>query len=261
LIFHQDQNQAQLRNGKIMAIDFIDDSYLDDSNTGNGTYLNGLSAASWMAWVKSDSIDTDAGWMIGINPSGDDTHFNQRFDDSGFSSGNDDCLKPGLSLSSGQHNRETAADTQTTDWLHVCCRWASGTVMQIYLDGVEDTTATGITGDGSGTTTTDHGPLNVGRGGKAASEWNGLVADLRIYNRQLSVNEIQTIYALKGQDRIFNGLLVRYTFMEGAPGVSIGTTTDLIKDISNAASRHLTRQGTSASTWTTDILRLGGRRR
>lgn len=246
-----------------MSINFINDSYLMDSDSGS--YLDGLSACTFMSWVKSDSINTDDGWQIAINPDSGDSHIGFRFDTVGAVSGNDDCLKAGLSVSGNDHSRETAANTQTTDWLHTCCRWSNGNIMQIYLNGVEDTTATGITGTGVGTFSTGHQPFNVGRGTKyvtTADGWNGLLADLRIYNRSLSVNEIETIYALRGSDRIVNGLLVRYAFMEGAPGVSIGTTTDLIKDWGNEANRHLTRTGAASPAWEgSGILRLGGRRR
>lgn len=242
-----------------MAIDFVDNSYLTDSDSSS--YLDGLSACTWMAWIKSDATSTDAGWQIAVNPSGGDTHICARYDSSGFVGGGTNVVKLGLNLTSGQHNRETSSSTQTTDWQHVCGRWSSGSVIQVYLDGVEDTFTGGIAGDGTGTFTGTHQPLNIGRGPKAGNGWNGIVADLRIYNRQLSVNEIQTIYALKGADRIYNGLLVRYAFAESNPGGSIATTSELLKDFGNTGSRHLTRTGSSAPSWVTDILRIGGRRR
>lgn len=245
-----------------MAMDFVNDSYLTDSNSAD--YLDGLSACTMTCWVKADATGSDRGWHQAINPDGTDTYLSMRHDAVGVVSGNNNCFKGGFNLTSGQHNRETAENSQSTDWQCLTVRWSSGNIMQYYIDGVEDTTSDGITGDGVGTFTGTHQPLNVGRGTKyvdTSDGWNGLLEDFRVYNRSLSEAEIQTICVLKGNDRIFNGLLIRFCFMEYSPGTSVATTSDLVKDWGNTGHLDLTRSGGSAPTWAESYLRLGGRRR
>ena len=102
-----------------MAISLVVDSDLRDVDSNS--YLNGLSSISWCVWIKADAsmIGTDTGWLIAENPIGDDQFLSNRFDAVGLATSNIRCLKFGLYLSSGSHNIETAAETQTTDWLHV----------------------------------------------------------------------------------------------------------------------------------------------
>jgi hypothetical protein len=72
-------------------------------------------------------------------------------------------------------------------------------------------------------------------GGNAYGEpMNGMIDDIRIYNRVLSTNEIQTIYNLRGNDHIVSGLIFRWTFMEGASGTVI-SGAGTIRDVSGNA--------------------------
>lgn len=49
---------------------------------------------------------------------------------------------------------------------------------------------------------------------------NGIIDDLRIYNRALGPGEISTIASLYGQDKLISGLTNRYIFNEGPNGSS-----------------------------------------
>jgi hypothetical protein len=64
---------------------------------------------------------------------------------------------------------------------------------------------------------------------------DGFMDDTRIYNRPLSRNEIQTIYSLRGNDHIVNGLLSRWTFTEGATGTAITSVRDISGNAHNSA--------------------------
>src|SRR5690606_25749707 len=48
--------------------------------------------------------------------------------------------------------------------------------------------------------------------------FDGLIEDVRFYNRGLSQAEVQTIYHAKGKDMIQNGLIVRYPLQDDTNG-------------------------------------------
>ena len=129
--------------------------------------------------------------------------------------------------------------------------------MRIFLDGVEDTFAGGITGSNTGTIT-GCTTLMLGKGAKAGGGWDGLLDDFRVYNRALSDAEIQTLYTTQGSDRIVEGLLVRYAFRDFAVGTSLATTSDAVRDWGNTGGRHATRTGTNAPVYRESVLRLTG---
>jgi hypothetical protein len=59
--------------------------------------------------------------------------------------------------------------------------------------------------------------------------FDGILDDTRLYNRMLSLNEIQAIFACRGSDAIYYGLQARYNMEEKQTGyVTAGTET--IKD-------------------------------
>jgi hypothetical protein len=60
----------------------------------------------------------------------------------------------------------------------------------------------------------------------------GSLADARIYNRVLSLPEIQTLYYSRGRDNLVTGLIGRWLMNESAPGVTC-TGTATVKDSSS----------------------------
>ena len=52
-----------------------------------------------------------------------------------------------------------------------------------------------------------------------ASKFDGIIYDIRIYNRILSAAEVSTIYNMRGKDNIINGLVFR-PMLKGAAGLS-----------------------------------------
>lgn len=108
---------------------------------------------------------------------------------------------------------------------HVVCTYDSDNTGQIFIDGVLDATGTGQTGSPGSAT------LELGHTTDATGQYfNGLLEDLRIYDRVLSENECATIYSCKGTDNITYGLLHRWTFTEGTIDTTTADTTGLIKD-------------------------------
>ena len=172
------------------ALDFNANSsnyVLDDDGE---TYLNGLDEITVMMWIKSNSANTDRGFLFGKNPNGSDSGLAMRYDAAGWSGGGTKVIKAAVSTTGGNVVIESVSNVQTTAWQHVAVTWQSGGALKLYLDGVEDTNTTYNSGAKSGTVTGLE-KLLVGRGPKDSnSSWDGLIDDVRIYGRALSASEV-----------------------------------------------------------------------
>jgi hypothetical protein len=112
----------------------------------------------------------------------------------------------------------------TTDaWHHVVWTW-DGTTHSLYVDGVLDNTST--TAPQTATPTA----VNIGRWTGGSEYFEGTVDDIRVYDRALSSEEIETMYAALGVDGIVAGLVSRWTMKEGSPG-SIASGAGNVKDL------------------------------
>ncbi|NIP23723.1 MAG: hypothetical protein GWN67_06410, partial [Phycisphaerae bacterium] len=186
------------------ALDFDGSGdYVEDADGEN--YLNGQTALTVCAWVKSRVINTDKGFLIGLVPVGGDRSVTMRYDSAGASFGGDDVLKMAVSSSDmpgadGQQ-LESSAGLQNTDWTHYLMTWSSGGLIRFYVNGVEDT-PTGRNNANTGGTSSECTTFIVGRGGKdqnaATTGWDGLIDDVRIYKRVLTQQEIEDVRDGKG---------------------------------------------------------------
>lgn len=85
---------------------------------------------------------------------------------------------------------QSAASTVSANgWYHVAFTEASGTTGTLYLNGVA--VASGAMPQATDTTTT---PLYIGQS-DSLSYFDGIIDDVRIYNRALSASEVQQLYA------------------------------------------------------------------
>jgi hypothetical protein len=158
---------------------------------GANTYLNDLSALSFGAWVKSNVIGTDAGFINFMVPDGSDQR-DIRYDSDGVNSGGTNLIKYGVATEEGSHENESAANVQTTEWQHLMVTWNSGEAAKLYINGVLDIPAD--EDDVIGGTTTGYTTLLVGRGSKdETGSWDGLVDDVRVYDVALTAAEVQTV--------------------------------------------------------------------
>lgn len=122
-------------------------------------------------------------------------------------------------------------------WYHVVCTGeltAGNSITDIYIDGVLDAGPTTVVGAATAAAT-----MTIGnRTGAASTEGlNGLLDDLRVYDRRLSAGEIQTIHAARGHDAILDGLVARVLFAEGDPGSSPAGAGS-VKDVSLNANHY-----------------------
>ncbi|NQT83629.1 DUF5011 domain-containing protein [bacterium] len=161
-------------------------------------YLNGLDALTVAMWIKSDVTGTDKGFFICQDPDGNDSSVTIRYDAVGYQSGVTNCLKVGVTATDGEQQLESCENLQDTDWQHVTLTWESGGLTKLYVNGMEDTPASradpNMTGTVTGATT-----MMIGRGGKdtgTTRSWDGLIDEVRIYNRALSSEEIKWLPVL-----------------------------------------------------------------
>lgn len=117
-------------------------------------------------------------------------------------------------------------------WFFIVCTGeldgVPNSITDIYVDGVFEATLT-VAGTTAGTAT-----MTIGnRTGIGNTEgFNGILSDLRVYDRELTANEIQTIFQTRGVDGIVNGLILRAYMDEGPEGGAV-TGTGVVKDLSD----------------------------
>jgi hypothetical protein len=70
--------------------------------------------------------------------------------------------------------------------------WTSGQVAKLYINGTENTLT--YVDDVIGGTTSGYTTLIIGRGGKdTGGSWDGLVDDVRVYDVELTAQQVQTV--------------------------------------------------------------------
>ncbi len=185
-------------------------------NANNSEYLSTISTfnppanCSISFWVYN-TADSQAGYILVL--SGNWSVFMGWFDNKL----NNDMYWNGTTL-------ESNTELDVNELFHVVLTRASNSNRQIFINGALDNSDSA--GGGSPTAAT----LYVSRDVDGFSYFDGYLDDIRIYNRVLSLAEIETIYACKGVDRINYGLLHRYLLNEG-PENSLATGTGSIKDL------------------------------
>ena len=93
---------------------------------------------------------------------------------------------------------------------------------------VADTTPVTVNGNANGT-----GNTNI------VEFFSGYMEDLRVYNRTLSLNELQTIYVANGEDGIVNGLTIHYKMNELSNGATLASGAS-IKDYTHNSNDAIT---------------------
>ena len=141
--------------------------------------LEGLTAFSFSAWIRSDSFDQNRAFFSGQEPGNQDL-FNARYDDQGWLSGNatQDLLKVGLTIDGSGYQYESGEALQTTDWQHIAMVWQSGAGLALYVDGVLDTPTASTFGTVTGALS-DQPRFLLGDGAKA--NWRGRLDEVAVW--------------------------------------------------------------------------------
>ncbi len=179
------------RLGGALAFDGGGDAAEDDNGAD---YINGLTAITVAVWVKSAETKSDRGFIDGRDPGGDDTVLSLRYDAAGFEAGGSDLVKAGITTTGGVQRLETSSDVQTESWQHFALTWSSGNELALYIDGELDTPT--FNSPATKGKLTDATKLVIGKGEKdQGRSWNGLIDDVRIYDRVLDDDEIADLAA------------------------------------------------------------------
>lgn len=118
---------------------------------------------------------------------------------------------------------------------------------KIYLNGVLENTL--VQKDTAPGTIFSIGNRDSSPSGQST---NGLIDDVRVYNRVLSDAEVATIYACRGSDSIYYGCLNRWLLNEGPLGVTI-TGSNVIRDM--VGTQHGSPVGSPAPVWNETFLK------
>jgi len=181
-------------------------------------YLNGLAEVTISLWVKSDVAGQDRGLIYTREPTSSDIAIGLRYDASGAYGGAQNCIKASLLGSSGYTQIESTSNVQTTDWQHLGLVWASGESLKLYINGEPNVPLSYDRGPVSGTVTGIE-KLMVGCDTKN-QYWDGMIDDVRIYDRALDPNELYP-----PSDAI-GGLLLHWKLDETSTSAIIQITAD-----------------------------------
>lgn len=176
------------------------------------SYLNGLSAITFSLWVKSDVVYQDRGIMFSRDPTGADAELGIRYDRRGAYGGGVSVIKASIRGTSGYTQIESTSYTQTTNWQHLALVWESGSSLRLYINGVQNPLTYDM-GTVSGTISGVQ-KLMLGKGTKSR-QWDGMIDDVRIYNRALDPNDIYP--PTDGLD----GLIGHWRFDESGSNVTV----------------------------------------
>ena len=131
-------------------------------------------------------------YIFGKDPAGGDDVFGLRYDAASWATpGGTNIVKGAITTTGGGQAYEGKSNVQTTEWQHLVFTWKSGEQLPLYIDGELDDDPIhndgGKEGKISGAT-----KLIIGKGAKDnnVTSWNGLVDDVRIYDRVLNEAEI-----------------------------------------------------------------------
>jgi hypothetical protein len=169
-------------NGGVLSFDGNDD-YVDCGNNLSLSFVNNLTIQVWCSSNISDSgyrsplmKTTSSAWNDGFG-------FYQQGGNFYFY----------VNIWNGAH---IVSISKTTFSLTNFVGTYDGANLKIYENGILRSTGTSFTANVSNSSTN----LQVGRGGGSDYEWNGNIAQVSIYNRALTAQEIQQNYnALKGR--------------------------------------------------------------
>jgi hypothetical protein len=112
-------------------------------------------------------------------------------------------------------------------WTHVCTTTHRNGKQRIYLDGVLAGGDTDTYPDLAFATGSTEYVVGCGWSGEVyANGWSGYIDDVRLYNREMTADEIMTMYACRGMDNIVQCLQFRLG-MGDYQGAFVRATVDI----------------------------------
>jgi len=196
------------------------------SSPSSAFSYNGLGPATIMAWLYANDATV---WqqrtsMAGVYGPANPTTAMQL---GCIDAGNFGCWTWG-----GSNLVTAIGHAPVAQWNHYAVTYDGAGNYALYINGVLTNTNAVTQQAGSFSQTYINGYPTGG----TSESGNFSVDDMLLFNRQLSINEIKTIYTSEGpRDGIAAGLLTRYTYDEGVIGAAVATGWDL-----SATKAHMT---------------------
>jgi hypothetical protein len=202
--------------GQALQFDGINDGVLV---TGD---VMGTSATTVAAWINTRTLTVDQNIISNDTPAFiAELKIDQGDNQLEFSSDGGSTIA-GISLT----------NLKTNTWMHIVAVRNSSNQVTFYVDGVQKGTPNQASGTPSGGATDTSLGYNSDSGG---NYWNGLIDEVRIYNRALSASEIARLYNSTQSkfnssqtDSLTKGLVGYWTF----DGKDIGLSGTRAKDLS-----------------------------
>lgn len=209
-----------------MAMEFTGEAGNQEISLGTINPLSGLSAGTWTAWANPDAIGVGNPTVImgKGNTTGNATPWKIQMQDG------TNALRGILDTGAGGDPLDAATAFAAGVWTFVAMVY-DGSNKRLYFDAVQDATEAQTGNIVTSADTVTIASINVS--GTPRREWDGLIDDVRIYNRALSLAELQTMFALKGRDRIFRGLVNRWRMAERGEGQT-ATVASSVRDWGSA---------------------------
>jgi hypothetical protein len=234
-------NDLSATKGRLgQALDF--DGNNDEVDLGTPNVLGGEPQATWMAWVKPDSISS-AGFghsspqpAIGAASGGCDDAY-------GLMVGNSNQI--GAHIDPGPTNyQDGGGSVSAGNWYHLAARWSdSSDQVDLFLDAnkVKSFSA-------SGTAIESNCPVKIGASDKG-DRFDGLIDEVRTYKSSLSKSEIERIYNANRPsgvntsqtDKLTDGLVGFWSFDGSDVDLSDGSAE--VKDASGNANHGDAKNG------------------
>ncbi len=167
--------KSQGKLGQALNFDGVDDFILPP------TGIVPVSNFTISMWIKPRSVSS--GTMYYWGPTGDCTPNSNEFD----------LVSGKLALITGCAGTiaQSTGSITANIWTHVLITITSGNAVTLYINGVQDGTGT------RSTNSTGNDQIGAYWSGFARGNYyNGLIDDVRVYNRTLSTQEIKTLYNL-----------------------------------------------------------------
>jgi hypothetical protein len=174
--------------GQAFNFDGVNDIVKVSSNPA----LEGLSALTISLWMKTPVIGAAVPGRRIVSKSNGATADNYAITYGG--SANDENIRFRVTTAGGQQNFDTTTNVVLNKWIHVVGVY-NGTDLRVYMDGVLDVTTPVAQ---TGTITDDDRELSFGDhaddGDVSNRNYEGLLDEVRIYNRALSATEVKQLY-------------------------------------------------------------------
>ena len=178
---------AKGKLGQALTFDGVDDKV----SVADSTSLDITSAITMSAWVKFDSGADDGDSIISKDHTSCVEPY-RMYSINLWISGGVKKIRTEIAIGGLDKNLATLTALSADRWYHVAMTY-DGSNIRLYLDGTLDNSSAQ-----TGSIDTSNQPVLIGKHevGDCTGVWDGLLDDVRVYNRALSADEVRQLYQL-----------------------------------------------------------------